>query len=430
VSSGHIERRVFPALSRDHPDGYGVLRGDSLPAAIVLIGGAGLLTLVFAITPLDIAAARFFYHAGTTDHWPLARQFPWSLLYGLAPAITASLTIVGLVALAAGQARKHELWRVYGVFLILSILLGPGLISNAIFKDHWDRPRPREVVEFDGALHYTPAPLRGEGGASFPCGHCSVGFLYATGWWLWKRRRPGWARASLALGLVTGFALGLGRMAAGAHFLSDVFWSALIALGVTHATYYYILNIPAYEARQLDGAAAASSRHRGKWLITALATLGASAVLFALFVAPHGRRFTATLDLAALSPPPRVLEVTARSANIDLIIDDALAPAMLVEGELHGFGLPTSRIDATAEFRAEPVPTLSYGIEQRGWITDLDASATIRVPTGRLQRIVVYLQRGNISVTDATQRRVGETGTVQLELRTERGHVQQPGITP
>ncbi len=65
-----------------------------------------------------------------------------------------------------------------GAFLILSVVIGPGLIINAVFKDHWDRPRPRDVVEFGGMLQCTPAPLRGESGESFPCGHCSVGFLY------------------------------------------------------------------------------------------------------------------------------------------------------------------------------------------------------------------------------------------------------------
>jgi membrane-associated PAP2 superfamily phosphatase len=80
--------------------------------------------------------------------------------------------------------------------LILSVVIGPGLIINAVFKDHWDRPRPRDVVEFGGMLQCTPAPLRGESGESFLCGHCSVGFLFASGWWLWKRRRPGWAQRS------------------------------------------------------------------------------------------------------------------------------------------------------------------------------------------------------------------------------------------
>jgi lipid A 4'-phosphatase len=90
--------------------------------------------------------------------------------------------------------RACENWRINGAFLLLSVIAGPGLIINAVLKDHWDRPRPRDVVQFGGVMQYTPAPLRGEGGGAFPCGHCSVGFLYASGWLAWRRRRPAWAR--------------------------------------------------------------------------------------------------------------------------------------------------------------------------------------------------------------------------------------------
>ena len=99
---------------------------------------------------------------------------------------------------------------------------------------------------------------------------------------------------------------------------------------------------------------------------------------------------------------------------------------MLVDGELHGFGLPASRLDASAQFQAEPVPTLIYRIEQRGWTTDLGAFATIRVPSGELQRVVVRLQSGNILVTDATRVRVVNSGKLQLDLRAGAGHVQRP----
>jgi len=404
-----------------------VLRRDWLLELILLVAVATAVTVIFAVTPLDIVAARVFFRPAGADHWPLAKQFPWSILYALASPITGSLIVLGLVWIVASHERGRVNWRAQGVFLILSVVIGPGLIVNTVFKDHWNRPRPREIVEFGGPMHYTPPPLRGEGGGSFPCGHCSVGFLYASGWWVWKRRRPGWARASLAFGMAAGVALGLGRMAAGGHFLSDVIWSALIALGVAHALYYYILRMPAYESRPPNVSPASPSQGpQQRTLIVLGALLGAVAVLLTLFVTPHGKRYATIVDLASLLPPPRVLEVTARTANIEIVIGDSPATQMLIELELHGFGLPASRLDAVADFHAEPVPTLSYRIEERGWITDLAASATIRVPPAKLQRIVVRLERGNIRVIDNTQSRAVINGTLQLDLRTEAGHVQQP----
>ena len=327
-----------------------------LREAGLLCAIAALVTVIFAVTPLDIAAARVFYDAQGADHWPLASRWPWAALYRLAPYITVSLLTIGMVRLLAGHLHKRDNWRESGIFLIFCVLIGPGLLINAVFKDHWDRPRPRDVVEFGGALHYAPAPWPGgEGGGSFPCGHCSVGFLYASGWWIWRRRRPAWARASLVVGLALGSALGLGRMAAGAHFLSDVIWSALLALGLAHVL------------SQCRQAARPRMSMRVNRAMTALALTGAAVVLLALFVTPHGKPFSMRIDLEMLPRPPQILEITASSANIDIVIGDFPKAQMLAQGELHGFGWPGSRLETSVVLRAQPTPTVSSRIEERRW---------------------------------------------------------------
>ena len=395
---------------------------------MILLGALALAsTLVFRFSPLDVAAARVFFRPGALIHWPLASELPWSLLYGAAPWITASLVIAGLVALAAGWLRDRADWRRPAVFLLLSVVLGPGLIVNAVFKDHWDRPRPREIVEFGGPLHYVSAPLRGtESGASFPCGHCSVGFLYGAGWWLWRRRRPVLARASLAAGLLAGLALGVGRMAAGGHFLSDVIWSGLLAFGVCHLLYYHLLRLPAAALAESAGAVAHPLRRRLHRMTALGAAAGGAAVLIALFATAHGTALKTAVPLASLPAMPRVVEVEARTANIEIVLVDQVEPKLSVDGELHGFGLPTSRLRAHIDFVPDPVPTLRYRIEQQGWFTDLDGLATVLLPGGGLQRVVVRLGHGNIRVRDETRAGVTRSGALQLDLKTDGGQVQAP----
>jgi lipid A 4'-phosphatase len=383
---------------------------------VFLIATAIAVTVLFAVTPLDIAAARVFYRPDALDHWPLAKELPWSALYRLAPWITAALVLSGLAALGSGNWRRH------GIFLLLSVVVGPGLLVNTVLKDHWGRPRPRDVVEFGGPLRYRPAPLPGgEGGASFPCGHCSVGFLFAAGWWMWKRRRPARAWGSLALGLIAGFALGLGRMAAGGHFLSDVVWSALLALGVAHVLYYYVLRVPVYESLEAGAAVPRGPISRAQRWIVAGAALGGLGVLLALFAAPHGTELAESIPL---SVSPRIFEVTARRANVEIVIVDAPADRVEIDGELHGFGLPGSRLEARSGLVLKPVPTLRYRIEQHGWFTDLDGIVRARVPAGGLERIAVHLDRGNIRVTDATREGVVRTGRIKLDLRTAAGRAR------
>ncbi|TAM47176.1 MAG: phosphatase PAP2 family protein [Acidobacteria bacterium] len=389
----------------------------------VLLALAAATTLLFAATPLDFAAGRLFYRPDALNHWPLANRLPWSVLYRAAPWITASLVLGGLAGIAAGALRRHGAWRRSGAFVLLTVVIGPGILINAVFKDHWNRPRPREIVEFGGALRYAPAPLRGESGASFPCGHCSVGFLYGLGWWIWRRRRPAPARLSLVAGLTAGSALGLGRMAAGGHFLSDVIWSALLAFAVAHALYFHVLRIPQHDAASgLAPPTAAGARLQ--LAVTIAAALGGVAVLLALFVTPHGTPLEAEIPFSTLPRPPRVVRVAARTADVEVALVDHPTAQVSVSGELHGFGLPTSRLTTRVQFDPEPVPTLTYRIEQRGWFTDLSGSAFVRVPAAALEKLVVTVARGNITVTDATAAGVVRSHRVRLDLTTGSGRVR------
>jgi lipid A 4'-phosphatase len=208
--------------------------------AILLLAAAIVTTALFAFTPLDIDAAKIFYDSRSLDHWPLAGRMPWVALYRAAPWLTAGLLIWALAAIVRGIAARDDTLRREGIVILLSLALGPGLSANIILKDHWHRPRPREVAALGGRMPYVPAPLRGAGGASFPCGHCTVGFLYGAGWWLWRRRRRLRAAASLTAGVLAGSVLGVERMVAGGHFLSDIVWAALIVFGVTHAVYHFV----------------------------------------------------------------------------------------------------------------------------------------------------------------------------------------------
>jgi lipid A 4'-phosphatase len=389
---------------------------------IALVAIALATTALFASGSLDIALARPFYRAGS-DHWPLARQLPWALLYRAASWITASLVISALAALVASLTRERRGWRRPAVLVLLAVAIGPGLLGNALFKDHWQHPRPRELVEFAGTRHYVPSPLIGQdGGASFPCGHCTVGFLYGAGWWIWRRQHPRLAAGALALGLVLGLLLGVGRMAAGAHFFSDIVWSALLAFGVVQLLHHRVLRMPAEEPVATARCSRMTARGR-RWAMLAAALAG-GAVLIALFVTPHGAALTHSVPLTSLGGAARALEVDADKANVTLVLVDEPATELTIDGELHGFGLPGSRLDARLEVVSRPQPVLLYRIEARGWLTDVDAVATLHVPAAAFDRLRVAVHAGNIRVSDATRAGVVDTRRIRLELHTDQGDVQ------
>jgi lipid A 4'-phosphatase len=394
--------------------------------AVCLAAAALLTTLVFANGSLDIAAARLFFDPVGADHWPLARALPWRVLYHAATWITLALLSLGLTALLLSFLPARRQWRGPATLVLLALVIGPGVLGNLVLKDHWHHPRPRDVQELGGTLRYVPSPLIGrEEGASFPCGHCTVGFLYGIGWWIWRGRRPRWATASLAAGLGLGLLLGAGRMAAGAHFLSDIIWSALLAYGVAHLLCYHVLELGGAAAARAAGSPGASGARAA---LSIAAAVGSVALLLALTILPHGRNLSDTVPLSAGAP--RILEVQADRANITVVITDARLRQLTIAGELHGFGLLTSQLGAHLESTPPPAAVLRYRLEEQGWLTDVDGFATLTVPAGAFERVRVWVHRGDIEVVDATRAGVVRSGAVELQLSTARGTVHQSARPP
>jgi hypothetical protein len=213
-------------------------------------------------------------------------------------------------------------------------------------------------------------------------------------------------------------------MAAGGHFLSDVVWSALLAYGVCHIFYYHVLRIPCRES--LESQAPITPRSQTHWhhIPALLATLGAAGVLVALFATPHGTQLNTAIPLSSLPRAPEVFELTARTMDVEIVLIDPPASQLSVVGELHGFGFPTSRLNAFFDFKPDPPTTLHYRVEQKGWFTDLDCVAIVVLPAAGLTRVVVRLGHGNIRVRDQTAKGVVRTGVLHLDLKTTSGHVQ------
>lgn len=155
---------------------------------------------VWWIKAIYVSVARF---------WVLAVMLLAMLLAGCLPACRAPL-----------KRRRKGL-----LYLLTALLLGPGLIVNTLFKDHWGRPRPVHLAQFGGSATFTPVlaySAQCVRNCSFPSGHAGAAFFPMAGYWLTRQRR--W----LVLGIASGLLVGYTRMAMGAHFLSDIICSGFI----------------------------------------------------------------------------------------------------------------------------------------------------------------------------------------------------------
>jgi lipid A 4'-phosphatase len=131
------------------------------------------------------------------------------------------------------------------LFLIATLAIGPGLLTNVILKDHWGRPRPIDVREFYGGYRFMPWwDPRGEcpNNCSFIAGEPSGAF-----WTLAPAALAAPELQPLAYGAALAFGVGVGalRMAAGAHFFSDVVFAGVFMYLVIWAAYGLIYRWPA-----------------------------------------------------------------------------------------------------------------------------------------------------------------------------------------
>ena len=140
-------------------------------------------------------------------------------------AAPAFLAVVGKLVMP--QRRMLIAGRA-ALFLIVTLALGPGVLTNGILKEHSgahaaDRRRP---ARRQGALHAVVGSARPcPDNCSFVAGEASGAF-----WTLAPAALapPQWRALAYGAAIVFGVAMGVLRMAAGAHFFTDVVFAGVL----------------------------------------------------------------------------------------------------------------------------------------------------------------------------------------------------------
>ena len=231
-----------------------------------------VIGLVFGIFPeLDLKLASLFYDAPT-------RSFPLKLNWLATYARDGAMWIAWAIATPAIAAVIIKLIRpdrpllMSGraiVFLLLTLTLSAGVLTNLTFKSYWGRPRPVLVTEFGGDLPFVAWwDPRGQCGrnCSFFSGEG------ATAFWTFAPAAltpPAWRPLAYAAATLFGVVTSVLRMAFGGHFFTDVATAGLVTFIVIWFAYALIyrwsptrfsdeavdaaltrLNMPAYRLRR------------------------------------------------------------------------------------------------------------------------------------------------------------------------------------
>ncbi|WP_295385687.1 phosphatase PAP2 family protein [uncultured Thiodictyon sp.] len=394
-----------------------------LPQLLALGLLALIGTLPFWLSDLDLRAAASFYHPAAPDPWWESGKGLWVFFYQASPLLSGLILLGSLLAIGAGMVWPYWRRRRWSaIFVLAATLLGPGLVINGVFKDYWGRPRPHQTLDLGGTHAYVPPLARTPEfqGKSFPSGHSSVGFALGAFALIWQRRRPRLALATLIVSAVLGTLLGLGRMTAGDHFLSDVIWSAVMTYAMAFVLYWLILRLP-----QRDNAARAPLRRlRYPGWSAAAYVLATALLLFGVLLATPVQE-TRNLSIQALpATGPRTLRLVADTATLILFPLGPTGEAVSIRLKGRGFGLPTNRVRGRLE-RTES--TLTYTVTHTGVFTERDSSLTVGIEPRAWKRIEMVTKTGDIRVLPLGQ------PLPQLDLKTGNGVVldeNRPPDTP
>ncbi len=404
-----------------------------LPDLLVLGALAVVTTVLFRVTDLDLRVAGMFYAPdGAEGPWPEESSPVWRLFYDAAPFLTIGLLGAGGWLLFRGVSNRHRrILGVYGLFVILVVLIGPGLVVNAIMKEYSGRPRPRQLEQFGGHLEHVPPLTIGEvgRGKSFPAGHASIGFSPCLFYFLLRRRRPWMARSILMGGIALGVTMGYGRIAVGGHFVSDVLWSGFIVFGTGLALYYFLMRIPMHEDLPPPMARAAMCPRRPVLTSVAAGTVAMALAAGAMLATPanHEVNWRLEAEVAETMNAAEGRDVSLSMAHTDLtlVLTDAANPApwLSLEGNVRGFGPPTSRLrERRAATDRDGKARLSYELHPHGWFTDVRGQVRAEVSTQGLSSLRVDLDGGELRIIDQTRRTTDPQP--RLELRDRRGRFE------
>ena len=188
------------------------------------------VALFTANSSLDITVSQYFYdqqlHVFGYKNSAF-NQFIYVFIQKLPLILLILLPILAIINYRRYSHNDRRKWTCS--FLLLALLLGPGLLVNTIIKDNSiGRARPSQIIDFNGTQTFTPAFVYSgqcKKNCSFVSGHAAMGFYFIALAWVFA------SPTAFYSGVFIGTLTGLVRIMQGGHFLSDVifaFWAVYL----------------------------------------------------------------------------------------------------------------------------------------------------------------------------------------------------------
>jgi len=206
-----------------------------------------VIGLVFGIYPeLDLKLAALFYDPQTRT-FPLKQDWLASFARNGAMWIAWGFAAPAIAALVIKLIWPDRPLLISGraiLFLLLTLSMSAGVLTNFTFKTYWGRPRPVLVTEFNGELPFV-AWWDARGTCARNCSFFSG--EGATAFWTMAPAAlapPAWRPLAYAAATLFGLTTSVLRMAFGGHFFTDIAAAGLVSFLVIWLAHGYIYRWP------------------------------------------------------------------------------------------------------------------------------------------------------------------------------------------
>ena len=116
------------------------------------------LVLFFMFFPgFDIWISRQFYQPGVGFTWDDGGLLEF--VRAAIPVIILGAFVFAVALWVAGIWYEQWFWGMTtnrAIYLMLTLIIGPGLIVESLLKPNWGRARPKDLTIFGGQADYTP----------------------------------------------------------------------------------------------------------------------------------------------------------------------------------------------------------------------------------------------------------------------------------
>ena len=306
--------------------------------------------------------------------------------------------------------------RLYSVYLLLVIVLGPGLLINGVIKGYASRPRPGDTITLGGAQQYVP-PLQVGNSLlfkSFPSGHAASAFMFVGFFFLFRHRRRKLALFALGGSIFFGLLMGSARIMQGGHYLSDILWAGFLTYLTALVIYYFLLRVPLRE-EVIETGDPGRLKPFSKITKSAISVVLLSMITANLIALPFAEKVTQQIASEHINKDT-IINYSFDLGDIAIRFDKRPGVTLSIDGLADGYGFPTSHVKTSSN---QVDNELNVSLEHKGLYAELISYYNLNVNLDSISGLNLNTQDGSITVHGP----VTEEQKAKLQLKAVGGEV-------